>query len=278
MSVLILLIICAYSGVVVFGGFHALSTWPAEERWAGPANRMVTQQIASDLRTVLTSDDTFVSIMAYGYPAALQYYMVDREGRFPQAVLTDPLISPNQVMEVLESASTCKAILVYEEDVQDVAQYSPNIPPRVIPIMRAIAEWVRRPDSSFRAFKTYHVYLYSLVYRLGELEGREFGVTLYVKQSATIPASGLGSRPSRLVEQDVHKLSIHPVELALSRNSKAVVHYLSAAGKESIAHFCGLRLESLHVFLGLEPFVEHKVDNADLVHELWEERLVFRVS
>jgi len=229
MSVLILLIICAYSGVVVFGGFHALSSWPAEERWAGPTNRMVTQQIASDLRTVLTSDDTFVSIMAYGYPAALQYYMVDREGRFPQAILTDPLISPNQVMEVLESASTCKAILVYEEDVQDVAQYNPNISPRVIPIMRAIAEWVRRPDSSFRAFKTYHVYLYSLGHRLGELEGREFGVTLYVKQSAAIPASGLGSRPSRLVEQDVYKLSVHPIELALSHNSKAVVHYLSAA-------------------------------------------------
>jgi hypothetical protein len=159
---------CIYAAAVVAGGVYALRNSPAEERRPGLENREVTQRIAKDLRAVLTDDDPFMWVPAYGYPAALQYYMMDTNGEFPEAIWCDTTRSPSPDQVIRKYISRMKAILVYKEDIQQVVrfQYSPRV---TWPYLRAIAKWVRRPGSSYRLTRTYRL---------------ESGLTiqLYVKQ------------------------------------------------------------------------------------------------
>lgn len=147
---------CIYGGAMVAGGVYAVRNWPAEQRRAGPEDREVTRRIAKDLRAVLTDDDTFMWVPAYGYPGALQYYMMDTNGEFPQAIWCErpPFPPPDQTIR--QYVSRMKAILVYKEDPTQVARfhYSPAV---TWPYLRAIAEWVKRPGSSHRLVRTYHL-------------------------------------------------------------------------------------------------------------------------
>jgi hypothetical protein len=150
---LMVLILCMYVGFQVVGGVYAYQNWPTVATLAGQENRQVTQRIAADLRAVLTNNDTFMWAPAYGFPATLQYYMMDKTGGYPRSISIEMQKSPDQFVH--ESVSNCKAVLAYEEDIDKVARFA-WIPDVQKPYFRAIAEWVKQPDSGYTRAGTYH--------------------------------------------------------------------------------------------------------------------------
>jgi len=177
------LVLCLYVGAIIGGGFYALQNWPVEERGVGPGNRAVTLQIAQDLKGILVASDCFTYLPAFGYPAALQYYMMDMEGATPESTPID-VFTPMTTAQFIENeVSRCKAILVYLEDVQEVSEFF-FVPPVRWPYLRAIAEWVRMPDNGYAIYKTYYISVapFSRSYQLGENDRRTFTIQLYIKQ------------------------------------------------------------------------------------------------
>ena len=142
-----------YVGFHVVGGVYAFQNWPAVATLAGQENRQVTQSIAADLRAHLTNNDTFMWAPAYGFPATLEYYMMDGTGGYPFHLSTQMEKSPDQFIH--ESVSNCKAILAYEEDIDKVARFA-WVPALYQPYFRAIAQWVKQPDSGYIRTNTYH--------------------------------------------------------------------------------------------------------------------------
>ncbi len=185
-SYVMILLVCSYAGTMIVGGFYSVGKSPIYDtgvRWAASENRLVTQQIATDLRSFLTANDTFLPVAAWGYPATLQYHMVDLEGRYPQYVWIDPLASPEKVVRTIESSGACKAILMYEKDIEEVAKSWPSefIKPVYFPVMRAIQEWVRGPESPFRLVKTYQIYVFPIPFQVTNV--KDLTILLYIRKS-----------------------------------------------------------------------------------------------
>jgi hypothetical protein len=147
------LILCMYVGFHVVGGVYAFQNWPAVATLAGQENRQVTQSIAADLRAHLTNNDTFMWAPAYGFPSTLEYYMMDGTGGYPRHISIQMEKSPDQFVH--ESVSNCKAVLAYEEDIDKVARFA-WVPDLQQPYFRAIAQWVKQPDSGYIRTNTYH--------------------------------------------------------------------------------------------------------------------------
>lgn len=150
---LVPLILCMYVSFNIVGGVYMFQNLPSAATLAGQENRQVTQVIARDLRTHLTNNDTFMWAPAYGFPAALEYYMVDGTGEYPRQISIQMEKSPSQFVH--ESVSKCKAILAYEEDIGEVARFS-WVPDTQQPYFRAIAQWVKQPSSGYIQTNTYH--------------------------------------------------------------------------------------------------------------------------
>lgn len=177
-----------YGGIVVGAAFYALHHWPVEKQLRPLESRKATEQIAGDLRAVLTQDDAFVYVPFYGYPAALQYYMMDDQGQFPQAGWVDPTTAPPMPRFLQEKISPSKAVLVFEQDIEEVAKYVP-MNRTGYPYWRAIAEWVRRPESPFRLVRTYRLW--------GQFPDRPIAIRLYVKEPELTVAVGDNEWPNR---------------------------------------------------------------------------------
>jgi len=180
-----------YVSTVVFAGFYALHNWPTEKRQTEHGNLEVTRQISRDLRTILTDGDTFMWAPGPSYPNSLLYYMVDAQGRFPSDFRLDPVTGPPPAEFVRDDLIHCKAILVYDEDMEKVAQtLTWDVHPLARPYFRAIAEWVRRPDSPYRVARVYHLSNWTSPdtrFRVGHTNRRDLAVRLYVRQ----PESGV---------------------------------------------------------------------------------------
>jgi hypothetical protein len=180
----LVLVSCAYAGVVILGGFYALWQWPAEEKKIGQKNREVTMRLASDLKRTLTARDLFAWAPAFGYPAALQYYMIGPDCiMVPSNTSTDypPEVTPAQF--IASDASRCKAILVYMEDIEEVSRFF-WCPASRRPYLRALAEWVRGPDSCSSLYATYRLSVGApqlASYRSGDGNRRTFELALYVR-------------------------------------------------------------------------------------------------
>ena len=61
--------------------------------------------------------------------------------------------SPEQFID--ESVGNCKAVMAYEEDVGKVVRFT-WVPAPAQPYFRAIAEWVKQPDSGYTSARTYY--------------------------------------------------------------------------------------------------------------------------
>jgi hypothetical protein len=90
---------------------------------------------------------------AYGFPATLEYYMIDKTDAYPRHILINTEKFPDQFVQ--ESVSNCKAVLAYEEDIDKVARFV-WIPDLQKPYFRAIAEWVKQMESGYTRAGTYH--------------------------------------------------------------------------------------------------------------------------
>lgn len=165
-----------YGGIVVGSAFYALHHWPTEKRLGPLANREVTQRIARDLRGLMADDDTFMWVPVYGYPAALHFYMMDDQGRFPQAAAWDPTTAPPVPRFLQERVSPCEAVLVFEEDIEEVAKHF-SVHALTYSYWRAIANWVKQAESGYRLVRTYKLWG-----QWGRTPDRAFVVQLYVKE------------------------------------------------------------------------------------------------
>ncbi len=176
---ILVLVLCTYVGFNLVGGLYGLYNWPVWEQRAAEHNKHATQQIAADLRALLRNNDLFISAPAFGYPNALQYYMIDSKGKCPNTFNLYISKPPDQVIR--ESISNCKAILVYEQDIDEVARFA-SVPAPARPYWQAIAEWVRDPQNSYELFKKYDFFFY---------DAHRLTMNLYVKRSSTDPSHAL---------------------------------------------------------------------------------------
>jgi len=221
----LLLIVCTYAGVQAAGGFYSLENWSSQSRLAAQENRQVVQRIAADLRSILANNDTFMWAPAYGFPAALQYYMVDEKGQYPQVVWVDIQKSPYQFIR--ESVSSCKAILAYEEDIDFVVRiFRPFVVvrPVVQPYFQAIAEWLKQSNSSYTPIRTYYFVT----------GGGRLTMHLYVKGTN----SGMASQETGTVKADPgldgkgHVASIQSTVCLYSRLSQCKRHVIEQAREQ----------------------------------------------
>jgi hypothetical protein len=107
---------------------------------------------------------------------------MDAKGRAPTSTAID--IDPTQtsVSDYLLAASRCQAVMAYREDISDVAQvfFAPTIRQ---PYLRAVAEWVRRPDSAYTLDRTWTFsdLPHSGPHTLGNYQGVTLTVDLYIR-------------------------------------------------------------------------------------------------
>jgi hypothetical protein len=134
-----------YTLIVYSLGAFALVHWPANEHSSNAQLFAVTASVADELGRHITSSDCFVSAPGPGWPASIQFVLVDAHGGAPGSVGIDPSLPPDHYVE---SAKQCAAVLTFREDIAQAAQAFSAVP-GYQPYYRAIDEWVRNPASGY---------------------------------------------------------------------------------------------------------------------------------
>jgi len=142
-----------YAAVSVTSGGILLHELSIHQPGTGLQDREVTVQIASDLDNYLNKGEYYLWIPAYGYPATLEYYMIDSGDDYPHAYSFD-ISTPSDI--VTRSIETnCKAALVYsDEKTYQTRAFAPDV---TYPLWRDIHAGITDPDGSFVLFKTYQL-------------------------------------------------------------------------------------------------------------------------
>src|SRR4029077_6447533 len=100
------------------------------------------------------------------------------------AIDVDP--TKTTVRDYVATASRCMAVMVYREDIADVARVF-FAPPVRQPYLRAVANWVRSPGSGYALDRSWR--FSNLAPRdphtLGHYEGVSVTVDLYLRSSTT---------------------------------------------------------------------------------------------
>jgi hypothetical protein len=170
----ILMLAIIIAGVLGIAGVRGIQSWKGHEFEEGCQDRAAFHQMAVDLRQLLSNNDSFVSMPAYGDPATLLFYMPDRDGELPHTAYISGTDAP-PVQEVIQrSVAPAKAVLVYANG--DKARGWAEVgwfADEDFQYFRAIAAWVRRPASAYHLKKTYNLY--------PDKSGQKSVVELYVR-------------------------------------------------------------------------------------------------
>jgi len=135
-------------------GLVALANWPANESNTNTQLRTVTTQLAQELGRHIGVNGCFTYVPGPGWPASIQYLLMDSNGKTPASTSIDVDPTTTSVDDYLLAARQCAAFIVYKEDIAQVAQvfFAPAVRQ---PYLRALAEWVRRPDSGYVLDRTW---------------------------------------------------------------------------------------------------------------------------
>ncbi|MBI4534573.1 MAG: hypothetical protein HY711_11570 [Candidatus Melainabacteria bacterium] len=120
-------------------------------------NRETTKLMAAEMNRLLTCKEWFVDIPIYGFPNALQFYMVGLDGTFPTAgfIGCDPRVPPEKM---LDSSGPPKVVLLFDDDLAEVvsrcAQGLSCLPVRY-PYYRWLGTYVRSQGNGFRRVRTF---------------------------------------------------------------------------------------------------------------------------
>jgi hypothetical protein len=144
----------ALTGVL---GARGLESWKGHDFEEGRQDRAVMREIALDLRQVLSNDEAFLAMPAYGNPAALLFYMPDRQGEYPRAVIINGLTGPPVEEFLRQEIEPAKAVLIYANGNKE-SSFKSWIPEVNFPYYQAIAAWVQRPGSAHHLKKSYQFY------------------------------------------------------------------------------------------------------------------------
>jgi hypothetical protein len=145
------------AGMLGIEGVRGIQIWKGHEFEEGQQDRAAFHQIATDLRQLLSNEQSFVSMPAYGDPATLLFYMPEKDREFPYAPFISGTDAP-PIQEVIRRVvEPAKAVLVYANG--DKARgWAEGFAEEDFPYYRAIAAWVRRGGSSHHLKKTYDLY------------------------------------------------------------------------------------------------------------------------
>jgi hypothetical protein len=174
----------AYLLVVYALGAFALANWPANEQRSNAQLLSVTTQIAHEMGRYVSSDQCFAYAPGPGWPASIEYYMTDSSGKAPSSTPVD--VNPSmKVADYVTLASRCPAVIVYREDITQVAQQFIAYPVRQ-PYLRAVADWVRSPGSGYTLDRSWVFtdLASNGPHSLGNYQGLTLTVDLYVRAQA----------------------------------------------------------------------------------------------
>jgi hypothetical protein len=177
----LLAVVSVYALIVYAVGAFALFNWPSNERNANAQMLAVTNELAAELGHQLSPGQCFTYAPGPGWPASLEILMTDPHGASPLStpIDVDPALSTSQYVR---ASTTCRAAVVYREDITEVAKAF-FCPPVRQPYLQALAEWVRGPLSGYRLFRSWRFNDLPPVdpHALGRYEGVSLTVDLYLR-------------------------------------------------------------------------------------------------
>ncbi len=166
-----------YVLLVHVAGVVALANWPQPERQSNAQLTAATNGIADELRRRIQPFDCFTYAPGPGWPASIEYQLMDSEGRAPSNNPID--VSPDTSIDTyLQQARQCRAVIVYRDDIKQVARVF-YCPPVRQPYLQALSDWVRSPGSGYIVDRTWT--LSNILPRGPHPLGRDDGVSLTVE-------------------------------------------------------------------------------------------------
>lgn len=173
--------VAAYALIVYALGAFALANWPANEQRSNAQLAAVTTSIAHELGGRISATDCFAFAPGPGWPAAIQFLLMDGGGKWPASTATD-IDTSTPVSDYVESAKQCAAVIAYRDDITRVAQafYAPIA---YQPYLQAVADWVRTPRSGYTLDRTWSfsdLAPYG-THTLGQYQGVSLTVDLFLR-------------------------------------------------------------------------------------------------
>jgi hypothetical protein len=163
-------------------GLVGLSSWPNNERRANVQELAVTADVAHHLGSRISVNDCFTYAPGPGWPGSIEYLLLDSNGRAPFNSPIDVDPKTTSTTYYLLVARSCRAILVYREDIAQVARvyFAPTVRQ---PYLQALSDWVRGPYSGYVLDKSWRLYdLPPLApHALGRYQGVNLTVDLYLR-------------------------------------------------------------------------------------------------
>jgi hypothetical protein len=177
----ILALVAVYAVVVYALGAFALFSWPLNEQRANAQLVSVTSGVAGELNRHVSAGQCFSYAPGPGWPASLELLMINSDGASPQSTPID--VDPaSTTAGYIATAARCPAIVVYREDVTQVAQVF-FCPPVRQPYLRALASWVRSPGNGYVLDRSWQLSDLPPVgpHTLGNYKGVSLTVDLYLR-------------------------------------------------------------------------------------------------
>ena len=165
-------------------GMVALANWPGNERRSNAQLQTVTTELAQEMGRHISAADCFTYAPGPGWPASLEYLLLDSSGAAPVNTPIDVDPTTTTIADYLLSARRCAAVIAYREDIAQVAQafFTPAVRQ---PYLRALAEWVRSPNSGYALDQTWRFSDLAPIgpHALGHYQGVSLTVDLYLRSS-----------------------------------------------------------------------------------------------
>ena len=148
----LILLCCTF----VFTVRVAEASVPAEDRH----NLTLVQDIAHDVRRMLTNDDKYVTYTSADFPAIIQFFILDDEGNGPAfepsvdwgyLFVHDPGAKEHFVSATLKRA---RAILMFKDNIQDASRVI-YIPRGFVAVLQLIRDYLADPANRVCPYKQY---------------------------------------------------------------------------------------------------------------------------
>jgi hypothetical protein len=174
----------AYAVLVYAAGAAATAAWPANETRADAHLVAVTDSLAGELDRHVGPKDCFSYAPGPGWPASLQLLLRQRDGATAQSTPIDVDPTATSIDAYLATAKRCPAIVVYRDDIKQVAKVF-FCPPVRQPYLQALSDWVRSPGSGYSLSRSWTMTDLPPVgaHPLGRYDGVTLTVELYVRST-----------------------------------------------------------------------------------------------
>jgi hypothetical protein len=171
-----------YALLVYTVGAVALANWPANDRGSHAQLAAVTAGLASEINHHVPANGCFTYAPGPGWPASIEYLMMDSNGSAPGNSPIDVDPNTTTTADYLRTATSCSAVIVYREDLSQVAQVF-FTPAARQPYLQQLAVSVRGQDSGYFLDRTWRLTDLppSGPHQLGSYQGVSLTVDLYLR-------------------------------------------------------------------------------------------------